>query len=436
MKVIEGFENAKPYFTRTAKPLSYTLADTLKASLQENFGLSDPEAVVKKIFDDVACKGDEAVLGYTRLLDRVELTSLEVSLKERKEAPGKLEPDVLEALNLASQRVFSYHEKEKASFPGHSGLLVRPLERVGVYAPGGRASYPSTVLMTAIPAKVAGVSEIILATPPGRDGHVPPVMLAAAELAGVDRVFSIGGAQAIAAMALGTSLVPKVDKICGPGNIFVMLAKKLAYGLVDIDGLEGPSEVIVIADDEARADYCAWELLAQSEHDPMASSILITTSKAKAYAVLEEIDKALVTLKRREIIKESLDKNSLIAIVESLGRAFELANLYAPEHLCLLIKNPKDYLERVKNAGAVFIGEMATVVFGDYVAGPSHALPTGGTARFSSPLNVSDFIKFTSVVEVNKDDLGHLAEAARVIATAEGLEAHSRAITLRSEYGA
>jgi len=277
---------------------------------------------------------------------------------------------------------------------------------VGVYAPGGRASYPSTVLMTAIPAKVAGVNEIILATPPGRDGHVPPVILAAAELAGVDRVFSIGGAQAIAAMALGTSLVPKVDKICGPGNIFVMLAKKLAYGLVDIDGLEGPSEVIVIADDEARADYCAWELLAQSEHDPMASSILITTSKAKVYAVLEEIDKALVTLKRREIIKESLDKNSLIAIVESLGRAFELANLYAPEHLCLLIKNPKDYLERVKMPEPFLLARWRRWSLGIMLPGQAMLCLLEEQPAFLRLLMSANFIKFTSVVEVNKDDLG------------------------------
>lgn len=435
MKIIDGFENAKPYFARTVRQLSYVLTPSLKASLQENFSLSDPEAVVKKIFDDVARKGDDAVSGYTRLLDHVELISLEVPVKERKEAPGKVEPEVLKALEVASQRIYSYHEREKESFYDHPGLLARPIERVGVYAPGGRASYPSTVLMTAIPARVAGVAEIILATPPGADGRVPPIILAAAELAGVDRVFSIGGAQAIAAMALGTASVPRVDKICGPGNIFVMLAKKLAYGLVDIDGLEGPSEVIVIADDEARADYCAGELLAQAEHDPMSVAIMITTSANKADEVIDEIERVMVTLKRREIVEQSIYENGLIAIVDDLDQALELANLYAPEHLCLLVKDQKDYLKGVKNAGAVFIGEMATVVFGDYVAGPSHTLPTGGTARFSSPLNINDFIKYTSVVDVNKDDFSKLGHVAQIIAAAEGLEAHARVITLRGEHG-
>ncbi len=308
---------------------------------------------------------------------------------------------------MAAERIRQFHQEQKdyifQGVEGRSGDSWSGLwPRVGVYAPGGTASYPSTVLMTAIPAKVAGVKEIILVTPPRTNGIIPPATLVAADIAGVDRVFGIGGAQAIAALAYGTESVPRVDKICGPGNIFVALAKKMVFGTVDIDGIMGPSEVLIIADESAKAEYCAADLLAQAEHDALAQVVLVTTSKKLAAEVEQELKAQLADLPRRQIAAESLESRGIIAIVANLDEAIELANLYAPEHLELMVKDADSYVEKITNAGCIFVGENSTVPMGDYVAGPNHSLPTGGTARFSSPLNIVDFIKFIDVVKINK----------------------------------
>ena len=314
---------------------------------------------------------------------------------------------------------------------GKTGWIVRPLERVGVYAPGGTASYPSTVLMTAIPAKVAGVKEVVLVTPPGKDGKISPAMLIAADIAGVNRIFSVGGAQAIAALAFGTESVPRVDKICGPGNIYVFLAKKLVYGVVGIDGLQGPSEVVVIADETANPDYCASDLLAQAEHGGLSSAILITDSKSLAEKVMQAVDEQLKTLSRQAIIRESLANNGMIVIVKNMTEAIELTNLYAPEHVLLLVRPNTTYEEQIVNAGCIVFGQQATVAMSDYVSGPSHTLPTEGTARFSSPLNVLDFLKITNVSSVGDTLINLAGGAASTIARAEGLDAHAQAIELR-----
>jgi histidinol dehydrogenase len=309
--------------------------------------------------------------------------------------------------------------------------VVRPLERVGIYAPGGTASYPSTVLMTAIPAKIAGVKEVILATPPGKDGKISPAILIAADIAGVNRIFSMGGAQAIAALAFGTESVPRVDKICGPGNIYVFLAKKLVYGVVGIDGLQGPSEVVVIADESANPDYCASDLLAQAEHGGLSSAILITDSRTLADKVNLSINEQLKKLSRRKIIEESLMNNGMTVIVKNMAEAVELTNLYAPEHVLLLTKKSTAYEKQITNAGCIILGEQATVAMSDYVSGPSHTLPTEGTARFSSPLNVLDFLKITNLSGVDDALIEAVGEAAVTIARAEGLDAHAQAIEIR-----
>jgi histidinol dehydrogenase len=305
------------------------------------------------------------------------------------------------------------------------------LERVGVYAPGGSFAYPSTVLMTAIPARVAEVKEVILATSPRAGGRVPPLTLVAADIAGVNRVFGIGGAQAIAALAYGTGSVPRVDKICGPGNIFVVLAKKMVYGAVDIDGLQGPSEVLIIADETAGAEYCAADLIAQAEHDPLAAAVLVTTSPQLADEVNRELECQLASLPNNAVATLSLKVNGRIVLVDNLDEAFELANLYAPEHLCLFVDKAADYVERITNAGCVFLSSRSPVVLGDYVAGPSHVLPTGGTARYGSPLSVADFIKFINLINPDTADLPELGRVAVALARAEGLEAHARAMEKR-----
>lgn len=422
MKIIEGFELAKAALSRR------TSAEFYDSAL---------EPKVKQIIDDVRSRGDAALFDYTEKFDGVKLSSLEVSKKQVKNAYQQVDEEFVSALKLAAERIRSFHRKQKnniwRSVKAGSGQLIRPLEYVGAYAPGGTASYPSTVLMTAIPAKVAGVREVILVTPPRANGAIPPPTLVAADIAQVDRIFSVGGVQAIAALAFGTESIPKVDKICGPGNIFVVLAKKLVYGVVDIDGLSGPSEVVIIADETANPEYCAADLLAQAEHDPLASAILITTSKRLAEGVNQEVKQQLKGLERQAIAAESLQKRGVIAVVAGVDEAIELANLYAPEHLSLMVKEADAYVERVANAGCIVIGKSSTVVLGDYVFGPSHVLPTGATARFSSPLNILDFVKITSLVDVDKASLKQLGKAAATIARAEGLEAHARAVEKRLE---
>lgn len=424
LQIIEGFEAAKSALSRQP-----SATEALEADARE--------MVVRQIIEQVRRRGDAALIDFTEKFDGVRLTTLEASKAQIAAAYQRVDSGLVSAIKLAAGRIRSFHSVQKDSVLGGlaklASMRVRPLARVGLYAPGGRASYPSTVLMTAIPARVAGVGEVILATPPGADGNVPPLTLVAADIARVDRVFAVGGAQAIAALAYGTESVPVVDKICGPGNVFVVLAKKLVYGAVGIDGLQGPSEVVIIADDTANIEYVAADLLAQAEHDPLASAILITTSKQVADKVNQEINRQLAGLPRRGIAAESLEKRGLIAVVGDTGEAIALANLYAPEHLCLMVDKADSYIDRVSNAGCIFVGERSSVALGDYVAGPSHVLPTGGTARFGSPLNVLDFIKLTNVVNIDEVVLREMGEVARAIAAAEGLEAHARAVEKRLE---
>ncbi len=417
---------------------AYPVSSALRERLRELFAVDDPELAVKQIIDEVRKRGDAALFDYTLKIDGVALASLEITKKQISSAYQEVDSELVSALKLAAKRITFFHTAQRVGIRAGVakrglGQLIRPLERVGVYVPGGTAIYPSTVLMTTIPAKVAGVREVILVTPPRLNGVVPPLTLVAADIAQVDRVFSVGGAQAIAALAFGTESIPRVDKICGPGNIFVVLAKKLVYGVVGIDGLQGPSEVLIIADETANPEYCAADLLAQAEHDPLASAILLTTSRRLADEVNREVEQQLEGLLRQAIAAESLESRGMIVVVASVGEAIALANLYAPEHLCLMIEQATSYIDQVLNAGCVVTGEKATVVLGDYVAGPSHVLPTGGTARFSSPLNVSDFIKLTNVITVDDASLKELGRAAQIMANAEGLEAHARAVKKRLE---
>ena len=381
-------------------------------------------------------EGDKAVREYTKTYDKVELDTTEISREQITGIYQEVDSELVSALKLAAKRIESFSLTQKnniwSGITKHgSAQLIRPLERIGVYVPGGIVPYPSTVLMTVITAKVAGVSEVILVTPPRAGGAVSPAILVAADIAGVDRIFGVGGAQAIAALAFGTESIPKVDKICGPGNIFVTLAKRLVYGVVGIDGLQGPSEVLIIADETANPEHCAADLLAQAEHDPLASAILVTTSRQLVDEVIREVEQQLEGLSRRAIAAESLKNRGLIVVVASVDEAIELANLYAPEHLCLVVDRAASHIDKVANAGCIFVGKNVTAVLGDYVAGPSHVLPTGGTARFSSPLNITDFIKFTNLVDIDEADLEELGRAAKVIAKAEGFEAHVKAIEKR-----
>ena len=439
MVIIEGFQAAKSRLSRQVLAEFYQVSPSLKRRIKEVFGAEiEPEQAVRQIIGEVRDRGDEALFEYTLKLDKAKLTSLEIDKQQISHAYQEVEPELVSALKLAAERIRSFHLLQKDNIwkgvTGREwGQLVRPLARVGVYAPGGTASYPSTVLMTAIPAKVAGVKEIILATPPGVKGTVPPATLAAADIAGVDRIFCVGGAQAIAALAFGTESIPRVDKICGPGNIFVVLAKKMVYGAVDIDGLQGPSEVLIIADETANPGYCAADLLAQAEHDPLASAILVTTSRQLADKVNQEVERQLKDLPRQAIAAESLENRGMIVVVANVDEAIELANLYAPEHLCLMVKEASSCIDKVSNAGCIFIGENSTVALGDYVAGPNHVLPTGGTARFGSPLNIIDFIKLIDLVNIDEASLKKIGRAASIIARAEGLDAHARAVEKRME---
>ncbi|MFA5398918.1 MAG: histidinol dehydrogenase [Dehalococcoidia bacterium] len=408
---------------------------TLERSIQYDPG-GRIETAVREIIAGVRKGGDPALIAYAERFDGARLKSLEVTPREVTAALTSIDPRLMNALKFAAARLVKFHKicmriYGRGFFKNGLGQQVLPIERAGIYVPGGTASYPSTVLMTAIPARVAGVKEIIMSTPCGKDGKVPAGTLAAAFIAGVDRIFKIGGAQAVAAMAFGSASVPRVDKICGPGNMYVMNAKKLVYGLVDIDALQGPSEVMLIADGSADPSFCAADLIAQSEHDAMASSIIITTSEGLADKVQSELKKQLPGLKRRTIADKALASNGLIIIVKTLEQAIDLANLYAPEHLSLMVKNAERYISRIRNAGCICIGRYSPVVLGDYVAGPSHALPTGGSARFSSPLNVLDFLKINSIIALEDSALRRLGPAAAMMADSEGLTAHAGAVRVR-----
>ncbi|MFP4641850.1 MAG: histidinol dehydrogenase [Dehalococcoidia bacterium] len=439
MRIINDIDAARSTIPKRIPSESMELPDSIKQRIREVFGKNlTAEETVRQILRDVRDKGDSAVLDYVAKLDGAKLSELEVPeheiTKARKEADGKL----LSALEEAGRRIRDFHERQCSALPiGRTelskglGQIVAPLERVGVYAPGGTASYPSTVLMTAIPAKAAGVSQVVLATPPRPDGHIPTLTLAAADIAGVDRVFAVGGAPAIAALAFGTQTIHKVDKVCGPGNIFVTLAKKEVFGTVDIDGLQGPTETVILADDSANPIPCAADILAQAEHDEMASAIMITTSSQLAEEVNAEVERQLAELERADIVRKSLEKNGGIVVASSMDEAITLVNNYAPEHLCLTVRDSESVARRIRHAGGIFIGENSPEVLGDYIAGPSHVMPTGGTARFSSPLNVTDFLKITSLVELDEKALKELGPQAAAIANAEGLTAHAKAVERR-----
>ncbi len=398
----------------------------------------DVTEAVRNILQEVRSEGDKAVLRFTQKFDRVEIKSPEVEKAELQNALNTLEPELLSSIRKAGENIRSFHEKQKENSwfttDGDGILLgqkVTPLERVGVYVPGGTAPLPSSVLMNVIPAKVAGVGEIILCTPPGKNGLPNPVTLACAAIAGVDRVFAIGGAQAVASMAYGTETVPKVDKITGPGNIYVATAKRMVYGLCGIDMIAGPSEILIIADEYARPDYVAADLLSQAEHDSVASSVLLSTSRELIDQVITEMDKQTGKLPRQSFVMESIKNYGAAVLVESLAQAAEISNRIAPEHLELYVKNPLELLGSIRNAGAIFLGEYAPEPLGDYLAGPNHILPTNGTARFSSPLGVSDFVKKSSVISYSRSALQSIWKDAVRFAEAEGLDAHANSIRIR-----
>ena len=401
----------------------------------------EQEAVVSVILADVRENGDKAVFNYTKKFDGADISAENfiVTEEEEKEAYEKVDPALIDVIRKAISRIRTFHEKErqKSWFMTEEGMVlgqkVTPLSRVGVYVPGGKAAYPSSVLMNVIPAQVAGVPDIVMCTPPGKDGKVTPTTLVAAKEAGVGTVYKVGGAQAIAAMAFGTESLPRVDKITGPGNIFVALAKKAVYGHVSIDSVAGPSEVTVLADDTANARYVAADLLSQAEHDEMACAILVTTSMRVAEEVSAEIDGFLETLSRRDIIKKSLDNFGRILVADTMEEAVRAVNEIAPEHLELVTRDPFLLMTKIKNAGAIFIGEYSSEPFGDYFAGPNHELPTNGTAKFFSALSVDDFIKKTSIIYSSGEALKALHEDVETFAKAEGLTAHANSIHVRFE---
>ena len=396
-----------------------------------------PAQVVELILERVRAHGDDAVHEFGSKLDNADLTDLEVAPSEVAHAYEAVPDDLKEALSAAAHRIRRFHEtaRQKSWFDFEEGYGQRfvPVQRAGVYVPGGTAIYPSTVLMAAIPAKVAGVAEVIMCTPSKEGAPPAPAVLVAADLAGVDRVFLIGGAQAVAAMAYGTQTVPRVDIVCGPGNIFVTLAKKLLFGDVGIDGLYGPTETLLIADETANPTLCAADLLAQAEHDPLATPVLITTSQELAAAVSKEILARVERLERRSIAGAAIEGQGCIAVVDTVGEAIDLANEFAPEHLTLMVRDPQSWVGKVRNAGVLFLGDFSHEVLGDYVAGPSHVMPTGGTARFSSGLGVHSFVKVSPVVALDDTTSGALAKSASLIARAEGLTAHAEAAEVREE---
>ncbi|MCH7650905.1 MAG: histidinol dehydrogenase [Nitrospinae bacterium] len=396
------------------------------------------DAAVRTILEAVKRDRDEALLRFTHQFDRTDyrLSDLEVRPEDIQEAYNQVTLDQLEAMKLAAGNIQRFHEKqvqeswEYKEGGVYLGQMVRPLAIVGIYVPGGKASYPSSVLMNAIPARVAGVEQVIMCSPtPG--GEVSPHVLVAADIAGVDRIFKVGGAQAVAAMALGTDTIPRVDKIVGPGNIYVALAKRMVFGLVDIDMIAGPSEILVVADDSARPEFVAADLLSQAEHDEEAVPILVTPSESLAQATLAELEKQKGALKRTAIIEESLNNKCRLIVTASLDAALELANRIAPEHLELAVENPREAAKRIKNAGAIFLGHYTPEAIGDYMAGPNHVLPTSGTARFSSPLGVYDFIKRTSLITYSREELAKIGKACRTLAEMENLDAHVKAVQIR-----
>ncbi len=416
------------------------LLDNLLKRSPNNYG--QYVDAVNEIVEAVRAEGDAAVFGYTKKFDGADLNAdnICVTKEEIEEAYTQVDPEVLEVIRKAIVNIRVYHEKQRQyswfdSKPDGTilGQKVTPLSRVGVYVPGGKAAYPSSVLMNIIPAKVAGVEQIIMVTPPGKDGKVNPGTLVAANEAGADVVYKVGGAQAVAALAFGTETIPKVDKIVGPGNIFVALAKKAVYGYVSIDSIAGPSEILVIADETANPRFVAADLLSQAEHDELASAILVTTSEELADRVSEEVDTFVQSLSRKDILEKSLDNYGYILIAENLDQAVDIANEIASEHLEIVTKNPFEVMTQIKNAGAIFLGEYSSEPLGDYFAGPNHVLPTNGTAKFFSPLSVDDFIKKSSIIYYSKKALEPVKDDIIKFAESEFLTAHANSIKVRFE---
>ena len=398
------------------------------------------ESIVTDIINNVRTNGDKALYEYCEKFDKAQLSSLLVSEEEIDEAFSLVEPQFIEILKKAAANIRKFHEKQvRNSFiiNDENGIVIGqkviPVDRAGLYVPGGTAAYPSTVLMDSIPAKIAGCKEVVMVTPPSADGKVNPVILAAAKVAGIDKIFKVGGAQAIAALAYGTESVPKVDKIVGPGNAFVAEAKKQVYGVVSIDMIAGPSEILIVADGKINPKHAAADLLSQAEHDKLASAVLVTDSMELAVAVQNELEVQIPQLLRSEIARTSIDNNGKIIVADDLMKAIEISNEIAPEHLELCVDNPFDYLDSIRHAGSIFMGRNCPEALGDYFAGPNHTLPTSGTAKFSSPLSVDDFVKKTQYTYYTKDALNRVAKDVAFFAEKEGLTAHAKSAIIRTE---
>ena len=410
----------------------------------EIFARTEPtvnvEATVSEIIANVRAKGDAALYEYCEKFDRAKLSALAVTPEEIDEAVAAVEPRFLEVLEKAAKNIRAFHEKQvRNSFiiNNESGIVIGqkviPVDRAGLYVPGGTAAYPSTVLMDAIPAKIAGCREVVMVSPPNKEGKINPVILAAAKIAGIDRIFKVGGAQAVAALAFGTESIPKVDKIVGPGNAFVAEAKKQVYGVVSIDMIAGPSEILIVADGLSNPRHVAADLLSQAEHDKMASAVLVTDSASLAEKVSAELERQIPLLERAEIARVSIDNNGKIIVSPTLSVAIDIANELAPEHLELCVDNPFDYLDAIRHAGSIFMGRNCPEALGDYFAGPNHTLPTSGTAKFSSPLSVDDFVKKTQYTYYTKEALERVARDVEFFATKEGLTAHAKSAVVRLE---
>ena len=411
---------------------------TLDEILSRETSASGVEEIVAGIISDVKANGDAALYKYSEKFDKVSLSSLEVTQEEIDEAFASVEPQFIEIIKEAAENITLYHKNQVQKgfeIKKENGIIlgqkVLPVKRAGLYVPGGTAAYPSTVLMDCIPAKIAGVKELCITTPPSKDGKVNPVILAAAKIAGADRIFKVGGAQAIAALAYGTETVPKVDKIVGPGNVFVAEAKRQVYGLVSIDMIAGPSEILVIADGTCNPEFVAADLLSQAEHDKLASAVLVTDSKDLAEKVRAELERQVALLPREEIARTSIDNNGKIIIVDSIEQAIEISNEIAPEHLEVCVDDPFKYLDAIENAGSIFLGKMCPEALGDYFSGTNHTLPTSGTAKFSSPLSVDDFVKKSAYSYYTPEALSEVADKVAFFAEKEGLSAHARSATVR-----
>ena len=423
------------------KTIEYSENLNLEKELaRSQFSYDDVNETVENILKDVKKRGDKALFEYTRKFDKVDLKTLEVSEEEIQKAFDTIDKELLEVIKYSHDNIKLFHERQvrnnfivKKENGVSLGQIINPIEKVGLYVPGGTAAYPSTVLMNAVPAKIAGCKEIIMVTPPTSDGTILPSLLVAAKIAGVDRIFKVGGAQSIAALSYGTESIPKVHKIVGPGNIYVAMAKKMVYGEVSIDMIAGPSEVLIIADDSANPVHVAADLLSQAEHDKLAASILVTTSKELSKNVAEQLEIQLKELEREEIARVSIETQGRIIVTKTIDEAIKISNEIAPEHLELAVSNPFELLTRVKNAGSIFMGHNTPEPLGDYLAGPNHTLPTSGTAKFSSPLSVDDFIKKSSFIYYSKEGLEEVKDKVIKFAESEGLTAHARSVSKRFE---